>query len=161
MAEQCNRRTAIHGMNRRTFLHTMGLAAGSVVLASHLPAGRALAGQADTPAFQLAAPEPNPKPAGTLRYGVNNAPAQFDLHQSGTVANISAQAPMYDNSIPRTPLFSAVKEVVSVDPHTITFRLSEPRPQSFMLGAFATGWNVIVRKKTLEQHDYNLRNIPD
>jgi peptide/nickel transport system substrate-binding protein len=226
MADQCNRREVIHAMNRRTFLHTMGLAAGSVVLASHLPVRRANAGQADTPAFQLAAPEPNPKTGGTLRYGVNNAPAQFDLHQSGTVANISAQAPMYDNlirrdprdsgqtiipdlayrweispdgkdytfflrqgvkfhdgadftaedvkatssriiwppkgiSIPRTPLFSAVHEIVIIDPYTITFKLSEPRPQSFMLGAFATGWNVIVRKKTLEDNDYNLRNIPD
>src|SRR6266511_226681 len=226
MADQCNRREVIHGMNRRTFLHMVGLAAGSVVLTSHLPVRRANGGQADTPAFQLAAPEPNPKPGGTLRYGVNNAPAQFDLHQSGTVANISAQAPMYDNlirrdprdsgqtiipdlayrweispdgkdytfflrqgvkfhdgadftaedvkatfsriiwppkgvSIPRTPLFSAVHEIVIVDPHTVTFNLSEPRPQSFMLGAFATGWNVIVRKKILEDNDYNLRNIPD
>jgi ABC-type transport system substrate-binding protein len=207
-------------------MHTLGLAAGSAMLASPLPARRARAGEAEAPAFQLKAPEPHPKSGGTLRYGVNNAPAQFDLHQSGTVANISAQAPMYDNlirrdprdsgqtivpdlaykweispdgtsytfylrrgvkfhdgadftaedvhatfhriiwppkgvSIPRTPLFSAVSDIVIVDPHTITFRLREPRPQSFMLGAFASGWNVIVRKKTLEDNDYNLRNIPD
>src|SRR5919108_1036609 len=224
MAEQGNPRPVIHGMNRRMFLHTIGLAAGSVVLAALLPARRVLAGQADTPAFQLAAPEPNPKPGGTLRYGVNNAPAQFDLHQSGTVANISAQAPMYDNlirrdprdsgqtiipdlasrwevspdgtaytfflrqgvkfhdgadftaedvhatfsriiwppkgvSIPRTPLFSAVNEIVIHDPFTIEFRLSEPRPSSFMLGAFASGWNVIVRKKTLEENGGNLRQV--
>ncbi len=30
-----------------------------------------------------------------------------------------------------------------------------------MLGAFASGWNIIVRKKTLEENDNNLRNIFD
>ncbi|HXH10945.1 MAG TPA: ABC transporter substrate-binding protein [Alphaproteobacteria bacterium] len=64
-------------------------------------------------------------------------------------------------SIPRTPLFSAVSDIVIVDPYTIEFRLSEPRPQSFMLGAFASGWNIIVRKKTLEEHNYNLRDVMD
>jgi peptide/nickel transport system substrate-binding protein len=90
-------------MNRRTFLHTLGFAAGSVGMAAYMPARRVLAGQNDTPAFQLKAPEPNPKHSGTLRDGVNNAPAHFDLHQSGTVANVSAQAPMYDNLIRRDP----------------------------------------------------------
>jgi peptide/nickel transport system substrate-binding protein len=64
-------------------------------------------------------------------------------------------------SVPRTPLFSAVSEIDIRDPYTIEFKLSEPRPKSFMLGAFASGWNVIVRKKTLEDNDYNLRNVPD
>jgi ABC-type transport system substrate-binding protein len=64
-------------------------------------------------------------------------------------------------SIPRTPLFSAVSEIKIVSPHTIAFQLSEPRPSAFMLGAFASGWNIIVRKKTLEDNDYNLRNVPD
>lgn len=64
-------------------------------------------------------------------------------------------------SIPRTPLFSAVSEIDIRDPYTIEFKLSEPRPKSFMLGAFANGWNVIMRKKTLEDNDYNLRNVPD
>src|SRR5262245_31957823 len=53
-------------------------------------------------------------------------------------------------SMPRTPLFSAVTEIRVIDPHTIAFLLSEPRPTTFMLGAFASGWNIIVRKKTLE-----------
>jgi ABC-type transport system substrate-binding protein len=64
-------------------------------------------------------------------------------------------------SMPRTPLFSAVNEIVILNPYTIQFRLSEPRPQSFLLGAFATGWNIIVRKKTLEEHEFNLRNVFD
>src|SRR6201993_5477227 len=46
--------------------------------------------------------------------------------------------------IPRTPLFSAVSDIAVVDPHRIEFRLSEPRPRAFMLGSFASGWNIIV-----------------
>jgi peptide/nickel transport system substrate-binding protein len=61
--------------------------------------------------------------------------------------------------IPRTPLFATVGEIVIVDPHKIEFRLTEARPQSFMLGAFASGWNVIVRKKTLEENQGNLRQV--
>jgi peptide/nickel transport system substrate-binding protein len=62
-------------------------------------------------------------------------------------------------SIPRTPLFAAVSEINVRDPYTVEFRLHEPRPKSFMLGAFASGWNVIVRKQTLEDHHYNLRQV--
>ena len=61
--------------------------------------------------------------------------------------------------IPRTPLFATVGAIVIVDPHKIEFRLTEARPQSFMLGAFASGWNVIVRKKTLEENQGNLRQV--
>jgi ABC-type transport system substrate-binding protein len=198
-------------MKRRTFLHTLGVTGSGVLLASHLP--RAMA---QTPA-------PTPKYGGTLRYAILSAPAHFDVHQSGTVANMAAQGPMYDNlirrdprdgqtiipdlaerweiapdgktytfylrkgvkfhdgadftaedvqatysrilsppkgvSIPRTPLFSAVSEIRIIDPHTIAFHLREPRPTNFMLGAFASGWNIIVRKKTLEENDYNLRKV--
>jgi peptide/nickel transport system substrate-binding protein len=210
-------------MNRRTFLKTLGLASGSLVVLSHLPGQRALAGQGDATAFQLKATEPNPKYGGTLRYGILSAPAHFDVHQSGTVSNMAAQGPMYDNlirrdprdgqtiipdlaykwdispdgktytfhlrkdvkfhdgsdftaedvhatysriiwppkgvSMPRTPLFSAVSEIKIIDRHTIVFQLSEPRPTKFMLGAFASGWNIIVRKKTLEENEFNLRNV--
>ena len=54
--------------------------------------------------------------------------------------------------IPRTPLFATVGEIVVVDPHKIEFRLTEARPQAYMLGAFASGWNIIVRKKTLDDN---------
>ena len=64
-------------------------------------------------------------------------------------------------SIPRTPLFATVNEIKVVDSHTIQFKLDEARPSSFMLGAFASGWNIIVRKKTLEDNNYNLRQIPN
>jgi peptide/nickel transport system substrate-binding protein len=212
-------------ITRRTFLRTLGLVSGGAVLASRIPVRRVHAAASPGADFQLKAPEPNPKAGGTLRYGVHSAPAHFDVHQSGTVANMAVQGPMYDNlirrdprdgqtiipdlahtweispdgkmytfhlrkgvkfhdgadftaedvqatfsriiwppkgiSIPRTPLFSAVSEIKVLDPHTIVFHLGEPRPSSFMLGAFASGWNIIVRKKTLEENDYNLRNISD
>jgi ABC-type transport system substrate-binding protein len=64
-------------------------------------------------------------------------------------------------SSPRTPLFTAVSEVNVRDPYTIEFKLSEARPKNFMLGAFASGWNIIVRKKTLEDNNYNLRQVMD
>ena len=154
---------------------------------------------------------------------MHNAPAHFDVHQSGTVANIGPQSPMYDTLlrrdprdgqtiipdlaskweiapdgkkytfhlrkgvkfhdgadftaedvkatydrivrppkgvvIPRTPLFATVGEIVVLDPHRIEFRLTEARPQAFMLGAFASGWNIIVRKKTLDDNQGNLRQV--
>jgi ABC-type transport system substrate-binding protein len=64
-------------------------------------------------------------------------------------------------SSPRSTLFSAVNAVNVRDAHTIEFKLNEARPKSFTLGAFASGWNIIVRKKTLEEHNYNLRQVMD
>ena len=62
-------------------------------------------------------------------------------------------------SSPRTLLFAAVSAINVRDPYTIEFKLSEARPKNFMLGAFASGWNIIVRKKTLEDNNYNLRQV--
>jgi len=206
-------------LDRRTFLKRTG-AAGAVVLASRLGAPGTASAQDMT-----VRPDPAAKRGGTLRYGVHTAPVHFDVHQSGTVANIGAQAPMYDLLIrrdprdgqtiipdlaqrweitpdgkkytfhlrkgvkfhdgadftaddvkatyeklvnppkgvvsPRTPLFSAVSEIAVLDPHKIEFRLKEVRPKAFMLGAFASGWNIIVRKKTLDEHQGNLRQVMD
>jgi peptide/nickel transport system substrate-binding protein len=64
-------------------------------------------------------------------------------------------------SMPRTPLFATVSEINVRDKDTVEFKLSEPRPVDFMMGAFASGWNIIVRKKTLEDNNYNLRQLPD
>ena len=61
--------------------------------------------------------------------------------------------------IPRSPLFSAVSEISTPDPYRIQFRLKEARPRAFMMGAFASGWNVIVRKKTLDDNEGNLRQV--
>lgn len=207
-------------MPRRTFLHTLGAVSGGLMLAG-LPLGHTQSSaQAN---FQLKAPEPSPKYGGTLRYGILSAPAHFDVHQSGTVSNMAAQGPMYDNLIrrhpvdcqtiipdlahsweiapdgktytfflrqgvqfhdgaeltaddvhatfsriifppkgfssPRTSLFSTVEAIKVRDRHTIEFRFREARPKDFMLGAFASGWNIIVRKQTLEEHNYSLRQV--
>lgn len=211
------------GLSRRAFLGSM---AGAAVGAYGLTVGV----QGEVPQvwaaqdFKLRAPEPNARRGGVLRYGVLSAPAHFDVHQSGTVANMGTQGCMYDNLIrrnpldggqtvipdlahsweiakdgktytfflrkgvkfhdggeltaedvkatfariitpppgfssPRTPLFSTVSDINVRDSHTIEFKLSEARPQNFILGAFASGWNIIVRKKTLEEHNYNLRQV--
>ena len=217
--------TQPQALTRRAFLGTaLSTTAGvyglSLGLGGEVP--RICAAQ-DGP---LRAPEPNAKRGGILRYGVHNAPAHFDIHQSGTVSNMGVQGCMYDNLIrrnpldsgqtvlpdlahsweiapdgktytfflrqgvqfhdggdftaedvkatfariisppvgfssPRTPLFSTVSAINVRDTHTIEFKLHAARPQSFMLGAFASGWNVIVRKKTLEEHNYNLRQVLD
>ena len=90
-------------MNRRVFLATLGVAAGSIVMGTPLPGLRAWADQPAGAAFKLSAPEPHPKYGGTLRYGVLSAPAHFDVHQSGTISNMAPQGPMYGNLIRRDP----------------------------------------------------------
>src|SRR2546428_5692008 len=211
------------GFTRRAFLGTAaGAAAGVYGLAQGLAAE--VPSTFDGKDFKLRAPEPNAKRGGVLRYGTLSAPAHFDVHQSGTIANMGTQGAMYDNlirrdprdsgqtiipdlahsweitpdgktytfflrqgvkfhdgaaftaedvkatyarivwppegvSIPRTPLSATVSEINVRDAHTIEFKLHEPRPASFMLAAFAAGWNVIVRKQTLEDNNYNLRRV--
>jgi peptide/nickel transport system substrate-binding protein len=56
-------------------------------------------------------------------------------------------------------LFRAVGEIVARGQYTVEFRLSEPRSINFMMSAIASGWNVILRKKTLEDHNYDLRRV--
>ena len=62
-------------------------------------------------------------------------------------------------SIPRSVLFKAVEEIKAPDKRTVQFVLSEARPPDFIMSAIASGWNVIVRKKTLEDNNYNLRKV--
>ena len=62
-------------------------------------------------------------------------------------------------SIPRSVLFRAISGITVRDKYTVQFELSEPRSSNFMMSAFASGWNVIVRKKTLEDANYNLRKV--
>ena len=176
--------------------------------------------------FQLAAPEPNPKSGGVLKYGITMRPPHFDFHQSGTINSLGSQGCMYDNlvrrdprdsgktiipdlahsweiskdgktytfhlrkgvqfhdgaeltsedvkatfdriakppqgiSIPRSTLFAAVEEISAPDKNVVVFKLSAPRPPDFIMGAIASGWNGIVRKKTLEDNQYNLRRVAD
>ena len=62
-------------------------------------------------------------------------------------------------AIPRSILFKAVEEISTPDDKTIVFKLAAPRSANFMMSSFASGWNVIVPKKTLEENDYNLRKV--
>ena len=62
-------------------------------------------------------------------------------------------------SIPRSALFTAVKEINTPDKYTIEFKLAAPRSVNFMMSAFASGWNVIVSKKVLEDNNYDLRKV--
>src|SRR5215472_69461 len=62
-------------------------------------------------------------------------------------------------SIPRSILFRAVSAISAPDKYTVEFKLSEPRPPDFIMAAIASGWIVIVRKKTLEDNNYNLRKV--
>src|SRR5712691_12883252 len=62
-------------------------------------------------------------------------------------------------SIPRSVLFKAVSEINARDRYTVEFKLSEPRPIDFMMSAIASGWSVKVRKKTVEDNNYNLRKV--
>jgi len=64
-------------------------------------------------------------------------------------------------SIPRSILFKSVSEIVVPDKYTVQFKLSAPRSPSFIMAAIASGWNGIVRKKTLEDNNYNLRKVAD
>jgi peptide/nickel transport system substrate-binding protein len=218
MNDLSNDRERSAGVDRRTFLRRIGAAGAGAVVAARLSAPGTLLAQDAT-----VRPDPAAKRGGTLRYAVHNAPAHFDVHQSGTVANIGPQSPMYDTLlrrspkdgqtiipdlaqrweispdgkkytfhlrkgvkfhdgadftaedvkatydriahppkgvvIPRTPLFATVGDIVVVNPHTVEFRLTEARPKAYMLGAFASGWNIIVRKKTLDENQGNLRQV--
>jgi peptide/nickel transport system substrate-binding protein len=94
-----------------------------------------------------------------LRKGV-----QFHDGAELTAADIKAtfdriRKPPGGVSIPRSVLFKAVEEIAAPDDYTVQFKLAEPRPVNFIMSAIASGWNVIVRKKTLEDNNYNLRKV--
>ena len=65
--------------------------------------------------------------------------------------------------IPRESVFkaAAVSEIRAVDPLTVEFVLAEARPSALVLNAIASGWNIIVRKQTLEDNDFNLKRVKD
>ena len=94
-----------------------------------------------------------------LRQGV-----QFHDGTDFTSADIKAtydriRKPPPGVSIPRSALFTAVSEINARDKYTVEFKLNAPRSVNFMMSAFASGWNVIFSKKTLEENNYNLRKI--
>ncbi len=64
-------------------------------------------------------------------------------------------------TIPRSTLFSTVEEITTPDKHVVQFKLGQARSTNFMMSSFASGWNTIVRRKTLEDNAYNLRKVSD
>ncbi len=220
-----NKETKLGNITRRNF--GKGAAATATVFGMPWQAlAQGVPNSYDGSKFQLAAPEPNAKRGGVLKYGITSRPPHFDFHQSGTINSLGSQGCMFDNlvrrdprdsgktiipdlahsweispdgktytfhlregvvfhdgadftsedvkatfdrirkppqgvSIPRSTLFATVEEITAPDKKTVVFKLSEPRPASFMMAAFASGWNGIVRKKTLEDNQYNLRRVVD
>src|SRR5262245_2494863 len=74
------------GWTRRGLLLQASAAAMAAASGLYPLRGKAadIALEFDGSTFQLAAPEPNPKHGGVLRFGVLNRPPHFDFHQSGT-----------------------------------------------------------------------------
>jgi len=58
---------------------------------------------------------------------------------------------------PRRGTFEGVTEVKAVDPKTVQFVLKAPR--GAFIAAIASGWNVIERKKTLEDNHFDLKKV--
>src|SRR4051794_38196945 len=59
----------------------------------------------------------------------------------------------------RQELFRAIKSMEAPDPYTVKFVMSEPR--GYLLEALATGWSVVLSKKSLEANKGDLRRVPD
>ncbi len=213
-------------VNRRDFVKGAAATGGALAFPWHLALAQGVPNEFDGSKFQLAAPEPNPKSGGVLKYAITMRPPHFDFHQSGTINSLGSQGCMFDNlirrdprdsgktiipdlahsweiakdgktytfhlrkdvqfhdgaeltsedvkatfdriakppagiSIPRSTLFAAVSEITAPDKYTVQFKLAEPRPAAFIMSAIASGWNGIVRKKTLEDNGYNLRRVVD
>ena len=55
--------------------------------------------------------------------------------------------------------FGAVTSVNVLDPLTVEFKLDSPRGPGWMLTAMAHGWNVIVKKESLEANDGDLKEV--
>src|SRR5437870_6182231 len=98
MSERTREPARPSGVDRRASLKRAGATGAGAVIASRMSTpGRAIAQDATV------RPDPAAKRGGTLRYGILSAAAHFDVHQSGTVANIGPQSPMYDTLIRRSP----------------------------------------------------------
>jgi peptide/nickel transport system substrate-binding protein len=80
----------------------------------------------------LRAPDPNPRRGGVLKWGGLANSTLYDLHQTGTIANMGPQAPMYDLLVQVDPVHwdkvipdLAQSWTISEDGLTYTFSLRE------------------------------------
>ena len=101
---------------------------GVIVLGMSAAPPTAAAAEAD----MLQAPEPSPRRGGILRWGGLANSTLYDLHQTGTIANMGPQAPMYDLLVQIDPVNwnriipdLAKSWQVSEDGLTYTFSLRE------------------------------------
>src|SRR5438445_4608412 len=122
------------GWRRRNVLRTgAAVAAGAYAMRWGLAPAADVPFEFDGSKFQLAAPEPNPKSGGVLRYGITMRPPHFDVHQSGTINNLGSQGCMFDNLIRRDPRDSGKTIVpdlahsweIAKDGKTYTFHLRQ------------------------------------
>ncbi len=87
--------------------------------------------QPGEPFYMKAIDHDKAKRGGTLRLAAHGPPSMFDIYASGTIANVGAQAPMYDLLVrqdPRDPKLPIVPSLatswdISPDGMTYTFHL--------------------------------------
>src|SRR5713226_1828848 len=89
--------------SRRDFVGGAAAMGGAIAFPWHLARAEGVPNEFDGSKFQLAAPEPNPKSGGVLKYGITMRPPHFDFHQSGTINSLGSQGCMFDNLIRRDP----------------------------------------------------------
>jgi ABC-type transport system substrate-binding protein len=91
------------------------------------------AAKSGEPFYMKAIDHDKAKRGGTLRLAAHGPPSMFDIYASGTIANVGAQAPMYDLLVrqdPRDPKGPIVPSLatswtISPDGMTYTFKLRQ------------------------------------
>src|SRR4026209_1984939 len=83
MADPVHHKARMSPVSRRSFLQTLGVAGAAAGVAP------AFLRRADAQEFMLKAADPAAKPGGTLRFGILNAPAHFEVHTPGTTPQIA------------------------------------------------------------------------
>ena len=61
----------------------------------------------------------------------------------------------------RQATFGVVSSINVKDDYTIAFELSEPRAEAFMMQGFASGWNIIHQRETLDANNGDLKQADD
>jgi ABC-type transport system substrate-binding protein len=59
----------------------------------------------------------------------------------------------------RQGVLETVKSIDVVDENTVAFTLSEFRSDSYLMQAFASGWNIINKKEVLEENNGDLKKV--
>src|SRR5262245_44452895 len=118
-------------------LGLLGVVALLLIIAAGAPIPTALIGVspavAQTPTaapgepFLKAIDHAKAKRGGTLRLAAHGPPSMFDIYASGTIANVGAQAPMYDllvrqdPSDPKLPIIPSLATSWTISPDGMTY----------------------------------------